>query len=229
MSKDNNIHSGHRQRVRERFCETGLDSFADHNVLELVLFYSLPRKDTNGIAHRLLESFGSLSAVFEASVERLMEVPGITYNSAVLIHLFNEVARRYAISKMDDGIALSDTETAAKYAAGLFMGMGEEALYIICLDGRNRVICCELHSKGTVDTTEVCVRRVIDSAVKHRASKVILAHNHPAAALRPSQSDVETTKKIELLLDNMNIALADHIIVGGNGKCLSMRELGIME
>ncbi len=222
MPKDKNIHSGHRDRVRERFCETGLDSFADHNVLELVLFYSVPRRDTNELAHRLIKHFGSLPAVFEASVERLMEVPGISYNSAVLIRLFTEVGKRYAMSKQKKGVVLDDMETAANYVSGLFIGDSVESFYIICLDGRNKVICCEKHSSGTATNSSVTIPFVIDSVTKHKARSVILAHNHPASYARPSYEDVDITRRIKRLLDEMHIHLIDHIIVGYDGKCVSM-------
>ena len=222
MPKDKSIHSGHRDRVRERFCKTGLDSFADHNVIELVLYYSVPRKDTNEIAHRLIEHFGSFSAVFEASVERLMEVPGISYNSAVLIRLFNEVGKRYAMSKQGKGVVLDDMKKAADYASGLFIGDKYESFFVICLDGRNRVICSDRHSVGTVANLSVSIPLVLDSAVKHNARGVILAHNHPSAYSQPSCEDIDVTRRIKQLLDEMHIHLIDHIIVGYDGKCTSM-------
>ena len=223
-----NVHSGHRSRVKERFCETGLSSFADHNILEFVLFYSVPRKYTNVLAHNLIEHFGSLHAVFEASVERLMEVPGISYNSAVLIRLFPEVNKRYMLSKQGKRPSLNSVDIAAEYAASLFIGDSVESFYIICLDSNNRVICCEKHSSGSVTSTDVRISTVIDCAVCHKAVGVILAHNHPSALARPSHDDISTTNKIKEILDRMQIKLIDHIIVGRNGKCSSILQLGLL-
>ncbi len=229
MSENKSIHNGHRQRVRERFCETGLESFADHNVLELVLFYSVPRKDTNELAHSLIEHFGSLYAVFEASVERLMEVPGISYNSAVLIKLFPEVLKRYSLSKQGKGIVLKNIKDIADYVSGFFIGESVESFYVVCLDGKNKVICSEKHSVGSTSVTAVVIPRVIDSAVKHKASGIIIAHNHPSTSAQPSGDDRCITSKIGKLLEEMRIQLIDHIIVGFDGKCTSMREIGLID
>ncbi len=228
MEKPRNIHSGHRDRVRERFCSEGLDYFADHNVLEFLLFYSVPRKDTNELAHRLISHFGSLTGVFDASVERLMQVKGMTYNSAVLLKLAVAVGRRYQIAKHDVGTVLEDTSIAADFAASLFMGESEEVVFVICMDGKNKVICAERISKGSVNTTDVSIRSIIDSVVKHKAVKVILAHNHPAAKARPSCDDIQTTRKVYSVLEEIGIPLEDHIIVGSDGKTSSMRELELL-
>lgn len=229
MGDVKNVHSGHRNRIKERFCAEGLDFFADHNVLELVLFYSVPRRDTNELAHRLLEHLGSLSAVFEADVGRLMQVPGITYNTAVLIKLFPAVARRYSMSKFETGTVMDNTGIAADYAASLFLGESEEVTYVICLDGKNKVLCCDRFSRGSVNTTEISVRGIVDCVIRHKAVKVILTHNHPSGMARPSYEDIETTRKICSVLSEMNIVVEDHITVGGNGKCASMRELGVLD
>lgn len=212
--------------MRERFCESGLSSFADHNVLELILFYSVPRKDTNELAHGLLNHFGSLTAVFEASVERLMEVPGITYNSAVLIKLFTEVGKRYAVSKHDKGFIFKDSKQVAKYVSSLFIGESTELFYVICLNGRNQIISSDKHSNGSVNSTSVSIPVVLDTVARHKASGVILAHNHPSTVATPSNDDIETTQKLDKLLKEMRITLIDHIIVGCDGKCVSLNDLG---
>lgn len=228
MSDAANLHSGHRDRVRERFCAEGLDSFADHNVLEFLLFYSIPRKDTNELAHRLILHFGSLCGVFDASIERLMEVKGISYSTAVLIKLAVAVGRRYEIMKHDVGTVLDSTDIAADYIAPFFMGESEEIVYAICLDGKNKVIATEKISKGSITTSEVSVRSIVDCVVKHKAVKVILSHNHPASKARPSYEDIQTTKKIRNVLTELAVCLEDHIIIGNDGKTASMRELGIL-
>lgn len=228
MSNSNKIHSGHRDRVRERFCADGLDSFADHNVLELLLFYSVPRKDTNLLAHRLIQHFGSISGVFDASIERLMQVEGVTYNTAVLIKLAVAVGRRYQVSKHSVGTVLTTTDMVSDYAASLFMGEIEEMIYVICLDGKNKVITVERIAKGGITTTEVSIRSIVECVVKHNAVNVILSHNHPSSVARPSVQDIETTQKINRVLEEMQIRLSDHVIIGSDGKAASMRELGLL-
>lgn len=227
--KNKNVHAGHRSRVKERFCESGLSSFADHNILEFVLFYSVPRKDTNELAHKLIEHFGSLYAVFEASVERLMEVPGISYNSAVLIRLFPEVNKRYMLSKRGKNVVFNTMDDVAAYVPSLFLGDSVESFYIICLDAQNRVICNEKHSTGSVISTDVRISTVIDSAVRHKAVGVLLAHNHPSTIARPSAEDISTTANIKEMLGKMKIKLIDHVIVGYDGKCASMSQLGLLD
>lgn len=229
MSNEKNVHSGHRMRVKERFCEAGLSSFADHNVLELVLFYSVPRKDTNELAHRLLDHFGSLHAVFEANVERLMEVPGISYNSAVLIKLFTEVSKRYSVSKNGKRVVFKSTDDIAKYVSGLFIGETIESFYILCVDGRGCLMSCEKHSTGSVLNAPVCIPVVIDTVVRNKACAVIVAHNHPNNTADPSGDDIEITKKLYKLLKAMNITLLDHVVVGCDGKCRSIEDIRRLE
>lgn len=224
IEDNKNVHSGHRKRVKERFCESGLSSFADHTVLELVLYYSIPRKDTNVLAHKLLDHFGSLHAVFEAELGRLMEVPGISYNSAVHIKLFPEVFKRYSMSKAGKKVVFSDYGVIADYVSGLFFGESAESLYVICLDGRNAVISCTRHSTGSASGTSVSNSMIIDDATCHKARGIVIAHNHPATIAEPSPADYEVTKKLYHLLKEMDIELVDHIIFGCDGKCASIRD-----
>ena len=228
MANENGIHSGHRDRVRARFVAEGLDSFAEHNILELVLFYSVPRKDTNELAHKLLNHFGSLKAVLDASIERLMEVPGVSYNTAVLLRLFPAVYRRYELSLFGRHPVFECSQDMYDYVAELFIGESDEVFYVVCLDGKNKVIKAEKLSSGSVNTVSVNTHQVVDCAVRNKAHSVVLAHNHPAAEANPSDADVETTKRIEGVLSEMKITLQDHIIIGGYGKITSMRSYGCL-
>ncbi|MBO4583701.1 MAG: DNA repair protein RadC [Clostridia bacterium] len=226
MPAKKNIHSGHRDRVRDRFTADGLESFADHNILELILFYSVPRRDTNELAHRLLEHFGSISAVLDASVERLTEVPGITYSTAVLLHLFPAVYKRYELSKYASGTDLNNINALYNYVSGLFIGESEEALFAVCLDGQNRLICSEKISSGSVNATAVSAGKILDCALRNKAAGLVIAHNHPGNNAMPSGPDIYSTDSINKALEAAKIMLQDHIIVGGDGKISSMRALG---
>ena len=228
MLAKKNMHSGHRDRVRDRFTADGLDSFADHNILELILFYSVPRRDTNELAHRLLEHFGSIPAVLDASVERLTEVPGITYNTAVLLHLFPAVYKRYELSKHSSGKELGTVAALYDHVSELFIGESEEVLYVVCLDGKNRLICEEKISSGSVNATAVSANRVLDCALRNKAASLVMAHNHPGNDARPSIADIYSTERIEKALGAVSILLQDHIIVGSDGKIASMRALGLI-
>ena len=207
------IHDGHRSRIRERFTEHGLDSFNDINALELLLFYSIPRKDTNEIAHRLLEHFGSLHEVFNASVKELMDVPGISYNSAVLVSLIPQMMKKCVISRTKDIKCINSSSDAASFLIPRFMNEQDEILLMLCLDNKRGIICCKEVSRGTVDSVDASSRRIAELALKQKAVSVIISHNHPGGIVVPSHEDDFVTKSIYKALHAVGIELEDHIIV----------------
>jgi len=207
------LHQGHRDRLRERFVKDGFESFEDHQVLELLLFYSIQRKDTNETAHRLLDTFGSLAAVFEAEPSELMKVKGIGYNSAVLISSISGLFRRYSQSRNMKTAMIGTTFAAKAYAEGLLYGKKYECLYMICLDSKGNVINSRLMSEGTLDEVAAYPRKIVETALQCKAHSVILAHNHPGGTSYPSQADVDVTNKIADALKAIDIELRDHIIV----------------
>lgn len=210
------VHDGHRARLKQRFLRHGLDSFDDHSVLELLLFYAIPRRDTNELAHRLIERFGSLAGVFEARVEELMRVEGLGENAALLIKLVPQVSRRYAISKTAGERVIRSSEDAGRLLMPLFLYAREEIVYLICLDGKGRVISCKELSRGSVNETEVSVRAIVETALAQSAVSVILSHNHVDGFAIPSYEDEMTTRRIRSALLLVGITLADHIIVAGD-------------
>lgn len=145
------VHDGHRERLKARYLEHGLDNFNDINVLELLLFYAIPRADTNLIAHELLNRFGSLSGVLEASIQELQNVSGIGENSALLLSLIPQVSRRYMIDKTKPQKKINSASAAGKYFMPIFMYERDEVLYMLCLDSQKCVICCQLISRGVVN------------------------------------------------------------------------------
>ena len=208
-----NIHDGHRQRTKKKFLEHGLDSFSDHEVLELLLFYALPRGDTNPTAHALIDRFGSLAAVLDAPLEELVRVPGIGEGAAALLKLAPQVGRRYLMSRASVGDILYSTQAAGKYIVPLFAGETEEAVYAVCLDGKYKVLGCRLLFRGSVNSAGVSVRRIVEAAISCNATSVILAHNHTSGPALPSEDDIKTTRRVRQALKAVDIELADHLIV----------------
>lgn len=206
-------HDGHRQRLRERFMAEGLDNFTQEQVLELLLFYSIPRIDTNEIAHDLVDKFGSLSQVLEAPVEELQKVKGIGENAAVFLHMISEVSRYYQINRNMHETVLNTMEKCARFLISHFVGRRNETVFLLCLDAKCKLLCCREISEGTVNAAGVSVRKVMEAALAANATSVILAHNHPSGVALPSEEDVETTYRIAEALRTVDIILVDHIIV----------------
>ena len=207
------VHDGHRQRLKQRFLETGLDSFTEVQTLELLLFYAIARKDTNPIAHALLDRFGSLAQVLDAPVTELSKVPGIGENAALLLRLSKEMGRRYLVSRTGQVTILSSLEECASYIVPYFYGRELETVFLLCLDAKCKVLCCKEIGEGSVNATEISVRKIVEMALAFNASSVVLAHNHPSGLAIPSEQDLLTTKRIAMALGTIDVTLADHIIV----------------
>lgn len=207
------LHEGHRQRLKERFLQEGLGAFQPHNALELLLFYALPQRDTNVLAIRLIQQFGSLSGVMDASFEDLIHVPGVGEHTAILIKLIPQMGKLYLNDKLDDGHIIVDADTAGEYLLPKFFGVTEEEVYLVCLDSKGKVLSCSLICEGTVNATQITVRLIVEQAVRVRAVSVVLAHNHPQGFALPSNDDIRSTLKIKDALDSIGIRLLDHIIV----------------
>lgn len=208
-----NIHEGHRKRMKERFMKSGLEDFAPHNVLELLLFYSIPRGDTNPIAHRLIDTFGSLSGVFDATPEELMKVSGVGESTAILISMIPQMARKYLEDKADAVNVVGGCGDIGAYLLPKFIGRTNEALMMVSIDNKNKVISCSVVAEGTVDSAKVSRRKVMEEAMKVKATRVILAHNHPRGVAVPSAEDVAMTREIGRLFAQVGIELVDHIII----------------
>lgn len=221
------MHDGHRERMKNRFCENGLGGFDDHNILELLLFYALPRKDTNLVAHSLLEAFGSLAEVLEAPEEELMKIEGIGENAATLLRLIPEVSRRYLMDKNKFGNVLDSTKKAGEYLVARYMYERDEVVYAICLDSKKQVICCKEMSRGVANSTVVSIRKIIELALAKNATGIIISHNHVCGLALPSRDDEMTTKQIRDALSSVGIRLVDHIIVAGD-DFISMSESSML-
>ena len=221
------IHDGHREKLRRRFLDGGLDSFADHEALELLLFYAIPRRDTNELAHRLMEHYGTLDAVLTAPLEELMQISGIGENAAALIRLVPRLAQKARLSAAAREIVLSDAERMGEYLLERFRGEKNEVIYQLCLDRKGKLIVCRRLNEGGVDSSELNIRRLVENALLSSASMVVLAHNHPSGIALPSPEDYVTTDRVEEALRVVGVQLVDHIIVADDDY-VSMAASGIL-
>lgn len=219
------VHKGHRERLKARFVEEGLDSFTDIQALELLLFYAIPQKDTNPIAHELLKRFGSLSRVLEAEPEELKQVPGISDHSAVLLHLVTELGRYYQVDCAQRMEILTTLDACGNYLVPYFFGRTRETVFLLCLDAKCKVICCKEIGEGSLTAASISVRKVVETALTAKATTVVLAHNHPTGVALPSTEDVQTTRRIAAALQAVEVHLADHIVVA-EGDYVSMVQSG---
>ena len=212
-----NPHDGHRERMRARYRKEGLSGFADHEVLEMLLYYCYPRGDTNLRAHEMLRRFGSLHNLFEADVETLTDRLNCSENIAVLLNLMPALANRYFRSKWGKKhIVLDSAQAAGEYAIDIFVGQTVECFYVLSLDNKRQLSNATMISKGTIDETAIYPREVARAAIQDKAVYVILAHNHPGGVLPPSNADMEVTRQIIEGLGFMGVGVLDHIIVAGD-------------
>ena len=220
------MHDGHRQRVRARFRQTGLDGFADHEVLELLLFYAIPRRDTNPLAHELIRHFGSLSRVLSASQEELEQVPGLGESAASLLRLTSSLSRRIQLQQTSDTV-LNSVERCGAYFMELLRNEHRELLYQVCLDSKGKMLSTRCLASGGVSMAALSIRQVVENALLCGASGVVLAHNHPSGIALPSPEDQLTTQRVAIALKTMDIRLVDHIIVA-DGDFVSLAASGML-
>ena len=213
MSNNDAIHAGHRQRLRQRFLTEGLDSFNEINALELLLFYCVPRKDTNDLAHRLLDYFGSYCNVLNAPYSELKKVHGVSDQVATYLKLQGEAVRYYLTNRKVRGVVVRTTMDYGQLLSSYFAGRCNETVFLLCLDAKCKVICCREISEGSVNAAGVSVRKVVDVALSSNATSVVLAHNHPSGVAIPSTEDVQTTMLVSEALAAVEVTLIDHIVV----------------
>lgn len=221
------IHDGRRERVRKRFMENKLDGFADHEALELLLYYAHARGDVNPLAHILLNRFGSLTGVFSASTEMLTQVEGVGEQTAVLLQLVPLIAQRARQADLKKELVLNTREKIGDYLLELFSQERNEAVYEVCLDGKGKLLACRRLGEGSVSAVNLDIRKIVQNAIVFCASSVILAHNHPSGVALPSEADHAATLRVKTALESVDVRLEDHIVVADH-DFISFSESGFL-
>ena len=212
------IHSGHRERLREQYARNGIDGFQEHQILELLLTYAIPRKDTNALAHRLLEQFGSLEQIFHAEISQLMQVEGIGQSAAIFLRMQSDVTKHMQLRRLEDRsgkIRLTSPFASAKYAAAMLSQESYESVYAICLNKAGAVLHAKNVTSGNLVEAPIYPRLIVEYALLQRAHSIILMHNHPSGNPTPSKEDCDATALVRAALQSVEIPLVDHLIVGG--------------
>lgn len=226
MAEENNIHSGHRQRMLKRYLEHGIDSLEEHEILEIFLFSAYTRRNTNDISHQLIQRFGSLEGVMNASYDDLLQEKNVGNTAAALITFMKDLARKFNKDDLN-GISLASSEQVRDFCYNLLGHSANEEAHGLFLD----------HNMNLVGETSVCsngsslvefdLRTIVTRAIKTQCSNIVLVHSHPKGVLLPSANDVASTRRIANALNDIGITLMDHIIVNEEGT-YSMRSADMM-
>lgn len=227
--ESNTLHKKHRIRLKEKFSEYGLDGLEDHELVELLLFYALPRQNTNEIAHKLINEYGRLSDILEADVANLVEIKGISEHSALLFKLILACVNKYMNEQNDIVNAMLTPKNIDKYIKTLFYGHTNEVAYAILMDKDCVVKKVKKLSTGTVNAAPLYPREVVKLAVNEKYPYMMLAHNHPNGNAMPSENDLKITKTIELALNFVEVRLVDHVIVSGENVISLAKNFKIFE
>jgi len=218
---------GHRKRLRDRYLAGGWEALHDYERVELLLTYALPRREVKPLAKDLLARFGGLRGLLDAPYEDLTAVPGLGPYGAALIRLVKDLGAAYLLERAREGIQIACTADLIAYCKTALGGMRDERFYVVYLDTQNRLISLDLIQEGTVNQAFVPPRKVLEGALRHKASAMILIHNHPSGHVRPSEADVRLTRAVCEAASTLEIRVHDHVIVGGN-DFFSFREEGVM-
>ncbi|MDR3112208.1 MAG: DNA repair protein RadC [Elusimicrobiota bacterium] len=205
--------NGHRQRVKERFLQSGFANWQEYEILEFALFFALPQKDTKKIAKDLIEKFGSLKQVVDASLNELIASNLLGEHSAFLIKFLKNFSSLYLQLKIKSTNSITSSQEAVNFLSATLSGAKTESLYILILNSANKVTDCLEIESGTVNSSVVIPRKIAKIALEKNAVSVIMSHNHPGGNLKPSQSDIEATKNVKAALETVDILLLDHIII----------------
>ena len=216
---------GHRERIREKFAAAGLDSFLDHEILELLLTYAVPRRDTKPLAWALLKKFGTLATVFDADENQLTQVDGIGTGAARFLRLIRAVFKKYSLDEVKENVSIRTPQQVLEYCKASLAGKKEECLEIIYLSVRNTVMSTQVVASGLIDRVAVSPRKIVECALAAKASAIILVHNHPSGDATPSQEDISLTQDVIQAAALFGILVHDHIIVG-KGSHYSLKANG---
>lgn len=227
MSSEYRLQKGHRQRLKKKYIESGIDAFHDYEAMELLLSYAIARKDVKPLAKELFREFGSLKGIIDAERERLEDIPGLGKHSAILIKLIKDIGTIYLKEKARESPQLTCTTDLLNYCKSFLGGLKDERFCVILLDTQNRILDVATLQEGIVNQTVVYPRKVLEKALKQKASAIILLHNHPSGHVKPSEADIRLTKTIQETAKTLDIIVHDHVIIGEN-RFFSFREEGLM-
>ena len=221
-------HAGHRSRMKNRFLKTGLDGFEPHEALELLLFYAIPKRDTNKIAHDLINRFGSIAGVFNAPYELLIQVNGIGEHAAILLKEIPQLFRIYSEDMSKPADVIDTPGKWIQFFKSKFVGRMVETLFVAGIDDFASFVACELINHGGRHAVDVSCESLLKFTMRWNVDRIVLAHNHPNGVATPSIQDKIKTQELEIALKALNITLVDHFVIGKNGEAISMREYNIL-
>ena len=213
---DGLLHKDHRKRLKNRFLQNGLEDFEPHNMLELLLFFGVPQKDTNELAHRLIDRFGSFNRVLDAPYEELLKVDGVGENVATLIKLITPLFRYYHKNIDIKDEPLDTPSRVGGYLTQCYAGFTEEVVSVLALDSLCHIISFDIIGKGDISSAGIRYRSILEIVMRTNAPSVVICHNHPGGLAIPSRQDIIATEKIRDLLGTINVALVDHIVIAGD-------------
>lgn len=222
-----NLHVAHRSRLKRRFINDGIENFEDHNILELLLFYGIPRKDTNPIAHELIDCYGSLSAVFDADFDDLKKQKNVGENTAVLIKLIPALARAYMLDKETRYESYNNMSKIGDFLVNYYIGATRERAAVVLLNNKMEMMRCIALPEGTINAATVNYRTIAELGFKYQAACFILAHNHPDGSIMPSAEDIALTENLKRAFASIEFPLIDHIIVAGDNYKAIIRDMQI--
>ncbi len=219
------LHDKHRERMRKRFKNSLGTDFEEHQLLEMLLFSAFTRADTNELAHLLIKEFGSLTAVLDARIDELMKVKGVGESSAIAIKLAQRIACNYLSQEEKGSVIFNCGDDVGRFLVPKYLGERDEIVYLLCVDGKNKLLAMDEISRGTINMSVVDIRKVVELAITKNATSIILAHNHPSGLAIPSNSDIDATDLLRDALRLINVHLHDHLIISGN-DWVSMADSG---
>ena len=209
-------HDGHRQRLKNRFLSSSLEGFEPHQILELLLFFAIPRQDTNEIAHALIDKFGSLSGVFDASFDDLIKVTGIKENAATLIKLIPQISRAYMVDSVPPEKIFDHADKIGRFFVSKYIGETNEVVYAMFLNNAFEHLGTMKIHEGSINSASINTRAILEKAIACKATTVVLAHNHPSGLPFPSMEDMDTTIALHSTLESIGIGLIEHFLVVGD-------------
>ena len=217
-------HNGHRQRMKERLLTGGLSSFSDHEIIEMLLYYAIPYRDVNELAHTLTARFGGWTGVLGANYDDLVAVPGVTPHVATLLVLSGQAARRYHTDMTGMVTQLFSLNDIIRYVVPHFLGARDERVLMVSMDNKRKLLNTTFVFEGSVNSSQFNIRQAVQQALRDNATQIVLAHNHPNGYAFPSEADIRTTQYIAKVLAPLEVKLIDHLVVS-EGDCLCMSRL----